>query len=123
MTSELEARWNKALARVGEIEAKIAKHRTVAPQPIPMSASQLVALAGNLRAVWTAPSTDARLKKRIVRTLIHEVVADLDDVASEIVLVIHWVGGVHTGYDCQNGAEGNETRHLTTSSKLCGNSS
>ena len=59
-----------------------------------MSASQLVALAGNLRAVWTAPSTDARLKKRIVRTLIHEVVADLDDVASEIVLVIHlgWWG-------------------------------
>ena len=96
VTSELEVRWNKALARVGEIEAKIAKHRTVAPQPIPMSASQLVALAGNLRAVWTAPSTDARLKKRIVRTLIHEVVADLDDVASEIVLVIHWVGGVHT---------------------------
>ncbi|WP_234843829.1 recombinase family protein [Sinorhizobium medicae] len=96
VTSELEARWNKALARVGEIDAKIAKHRTVAPQPIPMSASQLVALAGNLRAVWTAPSTDARLKKRIVRTLIHEVVADLDDVASEIVLVIHWVGGVHT---------------------------
>lgn len=96
VTSELEARWNKALARVGEIEAKIAKHLTVAPQPIPMSASQLVALAGNLRAVWTAPSTDARLKKRIVRTLIHEVVADLDDVASEIVLVIHWVGGVHT---------------------------
>lgn len=61
-----------------------------------MSALQLVALAGNLRAVWTAPSTDARLKKRIVRTLIHEAVADLDDVASEIVLVIHWVGGVHT---------------------------
>ncbi|MDP9813557.1 hypothetical protein J2W42_006431 [Rhizobium tibeticum] len=96
MTSELEARWNKALARAGEIEAKIAKHRTVAPQPIPMSASQVAALAGNLRAVWTAPTTDARLKKRIVRTLINEVVADLDGGTSEIVLVIHWVGGVHT---------------------------
>ncbi len=96
VTSELEARWNKALARAGEIEAKIAKHRTVVPQPIPMSASQVAALAGNLRAVWTAPTTDARLKKRIVRTLINEVVADLDDGTSEIVLVIHWVGGVHT---------------------------
>ncbi|MFH7375996.1 hypothetical protein RA263_28275, partial [Pseudomonas syringae pv. tagetis] len=63
---------------------------------IPMSASQVAALAGNLRAVWTAPTTDARLKKRIVRTLINEVVADLDDGTSEIVLVIHWVGGVHT---------------------------
>lgn len=96
VTSELEARWNKALARVGEIEARIAKHRTVTPQPFPMSASQVTALAGNLRTVWTAPTTDTRLKKRIVRTLINEVVADLDDGASEIVLVIHWVGGVHT---------------------------
>ncbi|XEN34849.1 hypothetical protein M728_005510 (plasmid) [Ensifer sp. WSM1721] len=42
--SELEARWNKALARDGEIEAKIAKH--VTQQPFPMSASQVTALAG-----------------------------------------------------------------------------
>jgi hypothetical protein len=36
------------------------------------------------------------LKKRIVRTLIHEVVADIDPDAAEIVLVIHWIGGVHS---------------------------
>lgn len=96
VTSELEMRWNNALARVGEIEARITKHRTVTPQPSPMSVSQMTALAENLRTVWTAPTTDARLKKRIVRTLINEVVADLDDGTSEIVLVIHWVSGVHT---------------------------
>jgi len=96
VTSELEMRWNKALARVGEIEARITKHHTVTPQPSPMSVSQMTALAENLRTVWTAPTTDARLKKRIVRTLINEVVADLDDGTSEIVLVIHWVGGAHT---------------------------
>ncbi len=37
-----------------------------------------------------------RLKKRIVRTLIHEIVADVDAEAGEIILVIHWQGGVHT---------------------------
>jgi hypothetical protein len=31
-----------------------------------------------------------------VRTVIHEVVADIDDEASEIVLLTHWIGGVHT---------------------------
>jgi hypothetical protein len=31
-----------------------------------------------------------------VRTLIKEVVADVDGEAGEIVLVIHWMGGVHT---------------------------
>jgi hypothetical protein len=31
-----------------------------------------------------------------VRTLIHEIVADLDDTASAIVLAVHWAGGVHS---------------------------
>lgn len=53
-------------------------------------------LASNLKSVWSGPTTDARLKKRIVRTLIHEVVADIDDEASEIVLVVHWAGGAHS---------------------------
>jgi hypothetical protein len=46
--------------------------------------------------VWNAPTTDARLKKRIVRAGIREVVADLDEEAGEIILLIHWMGGVHT---------------------------
>lgn len=58
--------------------------------------ASLGVLASNLKAVWDAPTTDARLKKRVVRTLIHEVVADIDDAASEIVLIVHWVGGVHS---------------------------
>ncbi len=46
--------------------------------------------------MWTAPATDARLKKRIVRTVIHEVIADIDQAAAEIVLVVHWIGGAHS---------------------------
>src|SRR5260370_3047164 len=53
-------------------------------------------LASTLKTVWSAPTTDARLKKRIVRTLVHEVGADIDDAASEIVLIVHWVGGAHS---------------------------
>lgn len=96
VTAELEARWNKALARVDEIESRITAHDAAIPQPLPLAATDMAALADNLGMVWSAPMTDARLKKRIVRTVIHEVLADLDDVASEIVLLIHWVGGVHT---------------------------
>jgi DNA invertase Pin-like site-specific DNA recombinase len=95
VAGELEARWNKALARVAEVEAKIAAHdaATVAPSIDPIS---LTTLAADLKSVWTAPTTDARLKKRIVRTVIHEVVADIDADAAEIVLLIHWAGGVHS---------------------------
>ena len=31
-----------------------------------------------------------------MRTIIHEVVADINDAAAEIVLVVHWIGGVHS---------------------------
>jgi hypothetical protein len=96
VAAELEMRWNRALAQVGEIEGKIARHNSVAPKPPPVSPTDLAALAADLPAVWSASTTDARLKKRIVRTVIQEVVADIDDAASEIVLLIHWIGGVHT---------------------------
>src|SRR5262249_59847704 len=47
-------------------------------------------LAGDLEAVWGHPATDARLKKRIVRTLIEEVMVDVDGQAGEIIAIIHW---------------------------------
>lgn len=96
VTAELEARWNRALAYVGEIESKIAAHEAAMPRPSPVLAADIATLTTGLPAVWSAPTTDARLKKRIVRTVIQEVVADIDDEASEIVLLIHWIGGVHT---------------------------
>jgi len=94
VAGELEARWNKALARVSEIESKIASHDAAVPTPV--ESMSLAALAEDLRTVWTAPTTDARLKKRITRTVIHEVVADIDRDTSEIVLFVHWIGGVHS---------------------------
>jgi DNA invertase Pin-like site-specific DNA recombinase len=95
VTGELETRWNTALAHVGEIEARIAAHEAARPVPA-IDPIALDDLAANLKTIWSAPTTDARLKKRIVRTLIQEIVADLDDANAEIVLVVHWVGGVHS---------------------------
>jgi len=96
VAAELETRWNRALARVGEIETRIAAHDGSTPDRASLSCADIAELATDLKAVWTAPQTDARLKKRIVRTLIHEVVADIDDDASEIVLLVHWAGGIHS---------------------------
>src|SRR5512134_1298809 len=95
VTGELEARWNKALAHVAEVEGKIAAHDAASPAAA-IDPVSLGMLASNLETVWSAPTTDARLKKRIVRTLIQEIVADIDDAAAEIVLVVHWIGGLHS---------------------------
>ena len=95
VAGELETRWNRSLARVAEVESKIAAHEAAAV-PSAIAPEALGVLASNLKTVWSAPTTDARLKKRIVRTLIHEVIADIDEEASEIVIIVHWVGGAHS---------------------------
>jgi hypothetical protein len=78
-----------------EVEAKVTAHDAVTP-PRAATPISFATLAADLKAVWTAPTTDARLKKRIVRTVIREVIADTEAEAAEIVLIVHWMGGVHT---------------------------
>jgi DNA invertase Pin-like site-specific DNA recombinase len=96
VAGELEARWNRALAHVARLEQRIAGHDATAPPRAATTPVSFAALAEDLQAVWSAPTSDARLKKRIVRTVIQEVIADLDDRTAEIALVIHWIGGAHT---------------------------
>jgi hypothetical protein len=85
VVDELEYRWNQALERVREIELRITAHtrgHAATDQP---SQQEFEELAKNLEAVWCDPGADVRLKKRIVRTLIEEVVVDVDAAAGEII--------------------------------------
>ena len=68
VAGELEARWNQALARVAEVEGKIIAHEAASPAPA-LDPAAFALLGANLETVWSAPTTDARLRKRIVRTL------------------------------------------------------
>jgi len=96
VADELERRWNQALQHVHELEGRIDQHVQGQRQsPVP-SREEFEHLAADLEAVWNGPHADVRLKKRLVRTLIEEVVVDVDGEAGEIILVIHWKGGVHT---------------------------
>ena len=95
VASELERRWNDALQKVQHLEIRI-EETMRARQQMPVTTAEFESLAGDLEAVWSHPETDVRLKKRIVQTLIEEVVVDVDGPAGEIIAVIHWKGGVHT---------------------------
>lgn len=96
VAAELELRWNRALERVTNLQERIDAHDRQRPAPTSATSDDFVSLASDLQTVWSDPATDVRLKKRIVRTLIYEVIADIEPQAGEIILVLHWVGGVHT---------------------------
>jgi excisionase family DNA binding protein len=61
-----------------------------------VDATLLQGLAQDLEAAWTDPNTSMRDKQRLIRTLIEDIVADIDTATGEIVLVVHWKGGRHT---------------------------
>jgi excisionase family DNA binding protein len=96
VAAELEARWNAALQKTQELENKLSEFDDeIQSRPAP-NQEVLLSLAQDLPAIWKSPSTDMRLKQRLVRILIDEIVVDVDEKSSEVVLVIHWSGGRHS---------------------------
>ena len=96
VAAELEARWNAALQKVKGLESKLDEFDYDGQSVSAPNKQTLLSLAQDLPAIWNSLSTDMRLKQRIVRILIREIIADVDEKSREVVLVIHWAGGRHT---------------------------
>lgn len=97
VAAELERRWNAALDAVAATTHALTAFDADRARTAPvMDAAAVRALASDLPSVWQDPRTDARLKKRIVRTLIEELLVDVDDDASRIQVVVRWAGGQHS---------------------------
>ena len=113
VADELERRWNQALQQVEALTERIDEYR-VSDAHIPdVGVEDFEGLAADLEALWHHPDTDVRLKKRIVRTLINEVVVDVDAEAGEIILVVHWKGGMHTELRVPRRRRGQSSQHTS----------
>lgn len=94
IAAQLERAWEAALRRVRACEEKVDAQAEGSASPIDLEA--LGDLAGDLMRAWNAPTTTMRTRQRLVRAVIEDVVADLDEATGEVVLVVHWKGGQHT---------------------------
>ncbi len=98
IAAQLEKSWEGALRRVRACEEKLTGG--VAPcGPVSLAdgaGRDLERLADDLETAWHAPGTSMGCRQRLVRALIEEIVADVDEAAGEVVLVIHWKGGQHS---------------------------
>ena len=97
VAAELEGRWNQALAQVSALESRV---QALALKTVPaISAEQkqrLGELGRDLKQLWEAPQAPVELKKRLLRTVIEEIVVKTQEQPAEHRLQIHWAGGVHT---------------------------
>ena len=67
-------------------------------------------MGSNLNAAWNEASTPVELKKRIIRTLINDIVVDVNHPRATIEMQIHWAGGVHTPLKVRKNKFGRNSR-------------
>jgi excisionase family DNA binding protein len=93
IAATLEKGWEAALRRIQDCELRLdtamAAH-AAAPKP------DFPGIAEDLETAWKTPSVTMRTRQQLLRTLVNEITADLDEEAREIVLTIHWKGGQHS---------------------------
>jgi excisionase family DNA binding protein len=97
VAATLERRWNAMLAKVHELEERIATLTAEAERQVAPDRAALLQLADDFPRVWNDPSADVRTRKRIVRLLVEEIVVKVvPGPRDQIELTIHWKGGKHT---------------------------
>jgi len=97
VADELERGWNEVLVEVEELKSRVAEHGPTTPKQSDENLDAFSHLAKDIEEIWNSNGCNEKLKKQVIRSLIREIVVDLDESAGEINLVIHWQGGDHTG--------------------------
>jgi excisionase family DNA binding protein len=90
----LESRWNEALERVRQLDEELAE---LEASPTTLSVEdeeKLCRLAFDLPRLWDHEATPFDLKKRILRTVIQEIVVYVEKKILRVL--IHWQGGQHS---------------------------
>jgi len=95
VASELERRWNDCLATVARLEEQIRGLRDEEPSAVGEDERvTLMALAGDLPALWNDAAAPVETRKRILRAVLKEIAVTVEP--GRLHLVLHWQGGDHT---------------------------
>ena len=93
----LAQEWEQTLLAVQKEEDQLSRFdQSHTAWPTPAQQQALEELGQNTRRIWFHQKASWGLKKQIVRTLIDEIIVDLEKPQNEVVLMIHWAGGHHT---------------------------
>ncbi len=93
IAAQLEKNWETALRRVRDLEVR---KPADSPSTIEVDTGTFANLADNLQAAWESPDVTMRVRQQLLRTLIADIVVDVEDEVRDVVLTIHWKGGQHS---------------------------
>jgi excisionase family DNA binding protein len=105
VAGELERRWNDRLAAVAQLEDHIRSMSCEQPSAVSDDErTMLLALAEDLPALWNHPAASVETHKRILRTVLKEIIVTAE--AGRLHLVLHWQGGDHTRLEVMKNRSG-----------------
>jgi excisionase family DNA binding protein len=95
VAAELERRWNETLKAQSQVEEELALlHEIPANKLSPEAQEELLRLGQDLPCLWNHPAGSVEIKKRILRTVVKEIVVSIDN--DKVCMLLHWQGGDHT---------------------------
>ena len=99
VAAELERRWNEKLTEVERTQAALVELEREAPTLSAQDEQKIRALGGRFAEVWHSNACPMELKKKILRSVIEEIIVNLDEGTQRLQLVIHWKGGTHSAFE------------------------
>jgi DNA invertase Pin-like site-specific DNA recombinase len=99
VAAELERRWN---AKLEELEAVTTALAAVDHQTRVLSEAEraaLLRLGERFAEVWDSPYCPVEPRKTIMRTVVKEVIVNVDAGGETLQFIIHWHGGSHTRFE------------------------
>lgn len=88
----LEAQWNQALARVQQLEQRLAERQALRSRALhQLEEQELRRLVQDLPGIWSAASTTDKDRKQLLRSVLDEV--QILKLGSDVSLKILWKGG------------------------------
>jgi DNA invertase Pin-like site-specific DNA recombinase len=93
----LERDWEKTLGALAEAEAELSLREHQRPHALTdTERARLLALGSDLGRVWSAPTTTDRDRKQLLRSVVEEVILDVNRQERRATITIRWRGGALT---------------------------
>ncbi len=94
----LEKRWNLKLEEFEQTRKQLFVSKQKKHIVDEKEEEKLMALGEDFESVWQSEHCSPLIKKKIIRTVIKEVIVTYTEEIDELKFVIHWQGGCHTEF-------------------------
>lgn len=111
VAAELENRWNAKLAELDRVQKVLSAMALESARAFcEEDRKDLLQMGREFASVWHSEHCPQEVKKKILRTVVQEIIVDVDEEQQRLRFVVHWRGGTHTSFEMDKPRSGSGHR-------------